>query len=160
MFNQNKSLAETADIHKQLAALCVFLLALKYAASAAMFLVDDTIVRYLDWFEIGSLLLILFLVLPMLAWKFRQLPKHQRQLYRDPDGYLATVTKQSMAKSWIVIWVMLMLFEAIADDFLLTLPTEFFVQCIIAIMLAIFSITFFYLTWADDQADFEVGTPA
>lgn len=158
--NKNMNLAETADSHQQLIAVCVFLLALKYAASAAMFLVDDAIIRYLDWFEIGSVLLILLIVFPIFVWKFRQLPKHQRHLYRDPDGYLAMVTKQAMAKSWQVIWILLVLFEIVADEFLLTLPTEFFVQCIIAIMLAIFSITFFYLSWVDSREDYEIGKAA
>ena len=160
MYKNDASLAETADFHKQITAVAIFLVAIKYAAAAAVYLVNETTGQYFDWLELGISLVVILLILPMVAWKYSKLSKAQRSAYLEPDGYLATVFKQAMAKSWSVTFVLLVFLEVFVKERWLWLPSEFFIQVVVAIMLAVFSVTFFYLSRADSEDDFEEGAGA
>lgn len=159
-YKNDVTLAETADFHKQLTAVAVFLVAIKYAASAAAFLVDEALGQYFDWIEIGTTLAVVLLVLPMVAWKYSKLSKAQRSQYLEPDGYLATVLKQAMSKSWTVTFIFLTFLEVFVKERWLWLPSEFFIQVVLALMLAVFSLTFFYLSRANGGDDYEEGAGA
>ncbi|MEM7114427.1 MAG: hypothetical protein AAF614_18475 [Chloroflexota bacterium] len=159
-YKNEASLAETADFHQQITAVAIFLMAIKFAASAAIFLVDETVGQYLDWVELGISLIVILLILPMVAWKYSKLSRAQRSRYLDPQGYLATVAKQAMAKSWSATFVLLVFLEVFVKERWLWLPSEFFLQVVITIMLAVFSITFFYLSRESGEDDYEEGASA
>jgi hypothetical protein len=126
---------------------------LKYAVSAGILLANPT-TRILDTLELIFAFVPVLIILPILAWKFTKLPKNQRQHYFEPESFVADTLKESMKKSWGVLFILLIFMELFADNLFANMPPKFFIQIAISVMLVVVSLTFFYLNWGDNNDDY------
>ncbi|MCB1024247.1 MAG: hypothetical protein KDB79_07650, partial [Acidobacteria bacterium] len=143
--NKKKNNAEIADRHQQLITLALLFWALKYVASAAKVIVEGSTVFYLDLIEIVFVVLGLGIFITIIFSKFRNLSKAERRSYIDPDGYLFSIAKKAMSRSWAITFIVLAFLEPVTKHYLADLPPRFFIKAIIALLLGTFSITFFIL---------------
>ncbi len=154
------STADVADRHRQLIAFVFFVAAVKYAATAAIQVVSEEVGRYLDCVEVGAVVLMLGLMLPILVWKIVKLPKAERHIYLSTDGYAAQTLVRAQKVSWIVTFILLTLVAGMTDRLLAHVPPSFFVNGTVAVMLVVVSTVFFSLNRADDLQDPEPETRA
>ena len=148
-----RNIAEAADRNQQLIILAMFLISLKFVASAAAEVANENAVYYLDIIEIIFMVLGLGIIVPMMLWKFWSLTKAERQTYFDSDGYLFSIGKKAMSKSWAITFIALVFIEPMTKNFLSSLPPRFFINAIIAFLLGTFSIIFFILDRKDNAQE-------
>ncbi len=148
------NLAEVADRNQQLITLAMFLMSLKYVASAAAEVANENTVYYLGIIEIVFAVLAVCIIVPVIVWKFWNLTKVERKTYFDSDGYFFSIGKKAMSKSWTITFVVLVFFEPVTKNFLAHLPPRFFINAIIAFLLGTFSIIFFMLDRKGDAEEF------
>ncbi len=154
MIEKNKtSAAELADHHRRLLLLAVLAVSVKYAASAAQHLVGATTGRYLDAVEIGMALLVIAIVLPIVLWKILRLPRGDRHLYFSLDGFVAQSLIRAHKVSWATTFILLALLETMTENALADIPPVFFLQLVLAVMLAALGGTFFFLNRVDVDND-------
>jgi hypothetical protein len=142
--SQGTPLAEAADRRWQLLALAMLLIACKAGISAAMVLADATVRTWLDWAEMGAALGALVIVLWLLFFKFMKVPAHLRRRFLDIEGFVATTIQKSFKLSWLVTFVTMTILAPASKRFA-TVPAEFFVQALMALMLGVFSVGFFVM---------------
>ena len=144
-------LAEMADRRWELLALAVFLMALKYSASAAMAVVEGPWVRYLDWFAAATALSTVAIILWMMSIKLR-VASRQRQRFLKLEGYVAEAIKNAIKRSWGATFVLLVILTEIAEkSFANLIPTGFYLQLTVAVMLGVFSVSFFIINRPSDD---------
>ena len=144
-------LAESADRRWYLLAIVIFLLAVKSALSAAMVIADESYLRYLDWAEGAAAMATLPIVAWLVFFKFARVPRAQRHHFLNMEGYVRDTVRQACSASWTATVVPLMVLGAIADDWVASMPAEFFLQAAIAVMLGVFSLTFFVMNRSSDD---------
>lgn len=152
--NNKKNPAEIADKHQQLIIFAMFLMSLKYVASATAKVVNNNVGYYLDILEIAFVVLAVGIIVPIIAWKFLKLTKEERKVYVDPDGYLFSIGKKAMSKSWAMTFIALAFIGPLSTKLLANFSTHFFIEAILAFMLGSFSIIFFILDRKSDVDDF------
>ena len=143
--NNLSSPAELADRHLQLIALAVFLVALKFAASAAMHFADGPMATMLDWLEVVTALSAMLIVLGTAISKHRHLgPDGWREHFRG-DGYLASVLRDASFASLLATWLALLVLEIVSKNTLAHLPPRFFLQLVMVVLLSTLSVKFYLL---------------
>jgi hypothetical protein len=149
-------LAEAADRRWQLLALAMLLIACKSGISAALVLADASVRTYLDWAEGGAAIAALVIVLWLLFFKFMKVPAHLRRRFLDIEGFVATTIQKSFKASWLVTFVTLTVLAPASRRFT-TIPGEFFLQAVMALMLGVFSVAFFVMNASGGEDEGTAG---
>ncbi len=148
------SVAEQVDSMMQRVALGVFLVSIAYAISAIRFFVSQESVEMLDIASRALGVLIIILVLPGFI-KFMILKRNNRQACKEPEGFVVEMFNKATGKAFQFTFLFLVAFEFVNDDFIAGLPSEFVIKLILAVTLAIFSLTFFALSRVDEHPEHE-----
>lgn len=144
--------AEAAERHASLLGVAVLLVALKFAASAALHFTDGALAGALDTAELVLALGAAALALWILGWKALRLSPADRRAYLSEDGFAFEALRQSRIASWNITFLLLVALEIFADR-AGSVPPTFFVQVALAILLAVFGLKFFWVMRAADGGD-------
>lgn len=139
--------AEAEDRNLQLIGWGILALALKFVADAAVHLVDERWATTLDRAAIGLALGSVLLILPVLAWKFRHAGARRAA---TGDGFVASMLRESQAGAMNAALLALVALE-VASKRLVELPSEFFLQLVLAVLLGTFAIKFLVLSRASTE---------
>lgn len=153
--NVDMSPAEASDRHKRLLGLSMLALALLFAIDAVEHVLGPEAKFYLD---IVSVVLAIFVVAPgvlVAYWKLWKLPSHQRELYFSADGFVMDALHRAQRLSWATTLMVLVVASSVFDGPLLNAyPTEFYLDALLALMLGVLSVAFFYRVGvADDDPE-------
>jgi len=149
---EKASVAEQIDQMMQRVALSVFLVAIAYGLSTAVFLVDESTKNILDKTSQALGIVILIILLPRFL-KFVALRRRSREACREPEGFVVEMFNQATGKAFQFTFLFLIALEFLSDTLLVSMPGEFFVKLIITFTLAFFSLTFFFLNRAQAGAE-------
>jgi hypothetical protein len=94
------------------------------------------------------------MVLPGFVKSVR-LRKEYGEACREPEGFIKEMFNKAAGKSFQFTFIFLIFLEMISRSYLAHLPTAFFLKLVIAVTLAIFSLTFFFLNRSDSDEDAE-----
>lgn len=144
MLDEELSTADLGDRHRTLAAVAALALSLFFGASAAERVAAPDLAALLDWIALSMAAVAVLLVLPILAWKLRRRGGEGWHLYRGRDGYVADVLARAHIVSWAVTFFVLVVLRHFAES-VEGLPPGFFFEVVLAIMLAVFSVSFLVL---------------
>jgi len=144
-------IAEAADQRWYLLAVMVFLLGLRSAIAAGMVLVDQPYRRYLGWAEAVAALSAVAIVLLLVVFKFVRVPRDQRRRFLDMEGYVKETSLKACRASWSATLLTLMLFTVVFDEQDTSMPPEFVLQTALAVMLGVFSVSFFVMNRSSDD---------
>ena len=139
--------AELADRTLHLLTWSMFALALIFSLSVAEFFAGESTAAIIDLAVKGLGITILGLMALLYFWKFRPMSRDQRRQYLAEDGFLQIAFQKAMAKSWMLSFLVLVLLQALDNlvlDRLPAMPLEIVIQGILAIMLLLFSVAFFF----------------
>jgi cobalamin synthase len=152
------SFAEQADRMMQKIALGVFLVAVAYTISAAKFFVSEDVAGVLDISSQVLGIIILIIVLPAFL-RFMSMKRKNRETCREPEGFVTEIFDKATSKAFQFTFIFLIILEFVSGRYLVHLPGEFFIKLIIAVTLAIFSLTFFFLNrdWGGSEVEDEFG---
>ena len=155
------SIADVADRHRQLMAFAMLAMALLYLASAAIHVAGPEAEPYLDVVVVGMAILMLALSVPIVYWKARKLPSRERFVYFSSEGYVAEILGRAHKASWGATLLLLVLLATIADNsYLSELPGEFYMQFVLAVMLGVMSLVFLYLNRTTEEQGVAEGADA
>ena len=150
--------AQIIDSSMQRIALGVFLMALAYTMSAAMFVASPGVAELLDKLQLGLGILVLLIVFPA----FLRIVKLRRRSGSDceeSDSYIVAMFRKASAKAFSLTFVFLVVMQIVTEKLQTDLPASFFVNLILAFTLAVFSIGFFMLVRSDsDETDDDFDT--
>ena len=140
--------AEIGDRHRTLLSAAFLAIGLGYAAGAAGHLLDQP--RPLRWLEVGVTAVGMLLVLWAMFWKARKLQGRSAP-YLEAEGFVAGNVTRAHVVSWTATLVVLAFLKVFVDG--TSLPTEFFLQTVLAVMLLVHGAVFFVLdrTTAEDD---------
>ena len=139
--------AELADRSLQLVAWAMFAVALVFCLSVAEFFARESTAAIIDLAAKGLGIVILGLMALLYFWKFRPMSRGRRRQYLAEDGFLQIAFQKAMAKSWMLSFLVLVVLQALDNlvlDRLPAMPLEIVIQGILAIMLLLFSVAFFF----------------
>lgn len=140
--------AEAEDRRLQLVAWGVLAMGLKFAADAAAHLASEAWATWLDRLALGLALLALLLILPVFASKFRPAAPG---IVPKADGFAASMLRQSQASAMNAALLALVLLE-IASKRFPELPSSFFLELVLAILLGTLATKFLFLGRATPEA--------
>jgi len=135
---------EQLDRNMYIVAFAVFLIALKYIVSASMTIAGPELNKTLDVIELVLALSGAAAILFVLGWKFRQLDASQRKKYFNTESYVVNIFNVATMKAFGVLFLILALGEPFIKKYGQALPTQFYINMILAIMLVSLSTVFFY----------------
>ncbi len=141
--------AEIGDRHRSLISAAFLAIGLGYAAGAAGHLLD--LARPLRWLEVGATAIGVLLILWAMSWKARKL-RGRSAPYLEGDGFVAGTVTRAHVASWTATFVVLALLKVFVDG--TGLPTEFFLQTVLAVMLLVQGVVFFALNRSTDAGGF------
>lgn len=142
--NRDLPVADVADRHRRYFAYAMLFVALVHAAEAAEELLDPDIARVARLVSIAGALGVFFFIGRVLLWKARNLSSSMRDLYLDPDGFLADALSRAHAISWGVTFLF-MAMVARLDRTLSGLTGVTLVYIAVALMTATFGASFLWL---------------
>ena len=137
-------IAEAADRRWHMLAVAMLLLAAKAATTAAIALIGEPVPRYLDVAEAVFALAAVAIVVWMLYVKFARIPSQHRRQFLHIEGYVRESLRKACYASWATTFILLSML-GVMDRLMSRYPAEVFVNLIVAIMLSVFSLTFFWL---------------
>lgn len=152
MLDEELSTADLGDRHRTLSAVAALALSIFFGASAAERVAAPDLAALLDWAALSMAALAVLLVVPILAWKLRRRGGEGWHLYRGRDGFVADVLARAHIVSWTVTFFVLVLLRSLAGRFE-GLPPGFFFEAVLAIMLAVFSVSFLVLDRSASEDD-------
>ena len=150
------SVAEQLDKIMQKTALGVLLVACAYTLSVLKMFFDVPVVTILDYTKTALGILAIVVVLPGVL-KGVQLRRKYGEACKEPEGFIMEMFNKAAGKSFQFTFIFLIFLEMISRNLLAHLPPAFFLKLIIAVTLAIFSLTFFFLSRSDSDEDIEGG---
>jgi len=143
--NNSSSPAELADRTVQIVAWSMFAVALVLGLSVAEFFASEAAAVLIDIAIKALAIVIIGLMALLYFWKLRPLSASQRRECLAEDGFLQMAFRQAMAKSWMLSFLVLVILQAL-DNLVLArlpeMPLEIVIQCILALMLMLFSVAF------------------
>lgn len=154
MSHLKKTSADHVDIHRQLLFLAMLLLSLIFAVKLVFYFVNDTVNPYLE--IAGKSLFVVFAIILVITiyWKLRFIPKNDRfQLLMSPDSFVMQVMNRACKISWFLTFALLSLVASVTSDNSTALPAGFYLDITFFLMLATFSISFFFLFRAEDEGE-------
>lgn len=141
--------AEIGDRHRTLLSAAFLAIGLGYTAGAAGHLLDQP--APLRWFEVGATALGVLLILWAMSWKARKLQGRPAP-YLGGEGFVAGIVTRAHVASWTATFIVLAFLKVVVDD--TGLPTEFFLQTVLAVMLLVQGVVFFVLNRATEEDGF------
>jgi len=154
---ENPSAADQVDNHRRLMFLAMFLLSLFYAIKTSLYFVDQDVADYLGIVAKGLSGLFLIVLLALVYWKFRFIPKDKRHLLASLDSYVMHVLNRACLISWISTFALLALMMTTTSHSSSAFPAEFYLNLTLFFMLAVFSLSFFFLLRANSKQVLEQG---
>ena len=154
---ENPSAADQVDNHRRLLFLAMFLLSLIYAIKTASFIVDQGVADYLGIVAKGLAGLFLIVLLVLAYWKVRFIPKDERYLLASLDSYVMHVLNRACLISWFSTFALLSLMMTTTSHNSSAFPAEFYLNLTLFLMLAVFSLSFFFLLRASGKHELEQG---
>ena len=148
--SQHESIPQFQDRFLQRTAVGVLCLAGGYAASAGQFLVGEGPAQVLDVLDLAFALAAVAMVLPPFV-KLLRLRRSDEWACANTEGFVGEVFRTACVRTFTLMFVLLVLAEPLSDRFLLQLPTNFFINVILAVTLAMFSLSFLLLNRDDDE---------
>lgn len=143
MNKSDLSAAEATDRHGRLVALCMALGAALFGANAAERLASGELERFLDIGQIGLVVLIALVLIPVIKWKFGVLgslaPEERRQ-YFAADSYMVHTLKKARAMSWGLTFATLVVLGFVSRSFP-DVAAKFFLDAALAVMFGVFAVT-------------------
>lgn len=141
--------ADVADRHRRYFAYAMLFVALVHAAEAAGELAGGDIAPVARIVSIVGAVGVFFFIGRVMLWKARNRSSSVRDLYLDPDGFLADALSRAHAVSWAVTFLF-MAMAARLDRTLSGLTGFTLVYIAVALMAATFGATFLWLARDDD----------
>ena len=123
-----------------------------YAASAGIFLANEPVAEVLDYLDLALALMAVAIVLPPFIQLMR-LRRSEEWACANTEGFVGEVFRTACVRTFTFMFVLLILAEPLSDRFLLHLPTNFFINVILAATLAMFSLSFLLLNRDDDDEE-------
>ncbi len=147
------STADHVDNHKRLVCFAMFLLSLIYAVGVIKYVADEEVVSYLGILGKGLAGLFFVVLIVSIYWKVRFIPENQRHLFSSPDSYGMQALNRACMISWVLTFVCLSLIKLTISKDSSTFPAEFYLNLTVFVMLAVFSVTFFFLFRTDREEE-------
>jgi len=153
------SYAELSDRLVQTTALALFVVSIMFALAVVEYFVPSETATVLDWVGMGLGLVIVALIGTSYFRYCRRMKPVERSHCFAEDGFLQTAFRLAMSRSWMIVFVVLALLQAL-DNMVLSrlpeMPTDVVLQAVLALMLMIFSVMFGFAVWgggADEAVD-------
>ena len=148
------SAAQMVDSFLRRVVLGVFIVALKYGASALEEVSNEPLAGYLDTGQLISSIIVVLIVLPAFIkfFRTRTLPECQRG---ETDSYIAEMVKQSALHAFSGTFVFLIALEVLVKKITFTAPVSFYLDIVLFAALTIFSISFYLLVRDDGEDDLD-----
>ncbi|MBD3221133.1 hypothetical protein GF314_07790 [bacterium] len=108
----------------------------------------------LGWIEHAAMAIGLVLVLWAMIWKSRRL-RGRRASYLGDEGFVDRTVTRAHVVSWVATFVLVALLKVLVPDDT-TLPTGFFLQLVLAVMLLVHGTVFFVLNRPDGDSSGDV----
>jgi len=157
MFQNDLPTAETLERQYRMVAFILFVVALIQATEAARNLVEmDLLLSILKYTRFGLAVVMFPAVGLLIFWKMRMLakiPKHLRGYLAEPEGYAFEVWKKAMVYSWAATMFTLYALGNMEEK--LDGNVELFASSCLAIMLGVFSVSFYVMYRTDGEEDVE-----
>jgi len=152
-FNKDETTAQFVDRFLKRIALAVFIMAVSYASGALGHVVGhearDFLLMVKDPLGLLAAIIVLPMFIKMMIKIIRSGGKHS-----TPSGYVAEMYGKSAGNGFAAGFIFLVFLEPLSGGALAHLPSEFFVQSAIAILLGGLSVSFFILNRDDaDEMD-------
>lgn len=146
--------ADIGDRHRHLLALALLAIGVGFGASAVGHPAGEAAEAYLDWVQVGGSVIAVLLLVPIFAWKLRNRSADMRHLYFSPEGFVAETVRRAQKASWEATFVVVVLL-AVLDETLarIGLPTEFYLEGVVALMTGVFGVTFLVLNRFERRDD-------
>ena len=151
------STADHVDNHKRFIVFALLLLSFIYAAKVVMYVVDGEVDRYLRMLQFALAGLMAAVLIGSIYWKIRFIPKNQRNLFSSSDSYVMLALSRACIISWTLTFMCLSLIMVTTSKESSAFPTEFYLSLILFVMLAAFSVSFFFLFRSDKEDEIEEG---
>lgn len=150
--NSNRPLhvADVADRHRRYFAYAMLFVALVHAAEAGEGLLDGDAARVAQITSIVGAVGVFFFIGRIMVWKVRNLTSSLRDLYFDPDGFLADAFSRAHAVSWAATFLFMAIVSRL-DETLSEVTGFTLVYIALALMTGTFGATFLWL--ARDAGD-------
>jgi len=84
-------------------------------------------------------------------WKLRFIPRKERYLLTSPESFATQAMHQGFKISWLLTFVLLVFFTVTTKKDHSYFPTEFYLNLALFFMLAVFSISLFFLFQGGDK---------
>ena len=152
--------AELADRTTLAVALAMFIVALMFAADVAGHFAAGGFADVLDVTGKGLAVLAVVVVIGTYFRKFRRMSASERSAYLAEDGFLQSSFRRALSKSWMAVFVLLALLQALDQlvlDRLPGMPIEVVLQSVLTLMLIAFSIAFVRVIGSDGDSDQDPG---
>lgn len=147
---------ETIERQFRLLAFVLLVIALGLATEALTIVVtDEQIGSYLHMADNFFSFFVLIPIAYFAVWKFKtyfRVPKHLRKYIKENESFAYDVWKRSIVNSWVAVLFCLFAIRPLAK-ITETQTVEFFSKIVMAIMLGVFSLSFFYLYRTDDAEE-------
>lgn len=150
------STAEHVDNHRRLMAFAMFILSLIYAVATIRYVVDEETASNLGILAKGLAGVLLIVVIGLIIWKVKFVPRNQRYLFSSSDSYVMQALNRACIISWFSTFILLSLIKVTTSRDSSAFPAEFYINLTIFVMLAVFSVTFFIL-FRTDKEEIEEG---
>jgi hypothetical protein len=153
--------ADAFDRSRQLLALGMLALAVIFAGRAAKHLLGPEADAFLDMLRIAMASVTVLCIVSVAYWKLFKLPRDERHLYFNADGFVTNAFYRAQTISWVVTFLSLMALEEMSHAASFRdLPPVFFLHAAMAVMLGVSSSVFFYLNRSDGDDEIEQGSRA
>jgi hypothetical protein len=152
---KTKSVADHVDNHRRLLFLAMFLISLIFAVKTAFYLVDQDVESYLGIVAKGIFGLLMLIVLVLIYWKIRYLPRGRSFLLISSESYAQQALHRACVNSWVFTLMLLTLIMSTTSHDSAAFPTEFYLNLIVFFMLVVFSVSFFILFRGGGEEDFD-----
>jgi hypothetical protein len=150
MRNGKPSTADIGDRHRTMDALAALALACFFAASAAEQVSPPGVAVLLHWTALAMVAVAVLLVLPIVAWKLRSRGRAAWDRYRGRDGFVREIVARAQMISWGATFFVLVALSRL-ENRLEGLPPGFLFEAVLALMLAIFAVSFLVLDRSESR---------
>jgi len=141
--------AELADRTVRLVTYAMFALALLFSLSVAEFFAGESSASIIDFVVKVLGIVILGLMGILYFTKFRSMSPGRCCQYLAEDGFLQTAFKKAIVVSWMMSFLVMALLQTLDKTILVrfpVMPMKIVIQCVLAIMVLIFSVAFLLFT--------------
>ena len=147
------SVAQVAETMMHRTAIGVFLVTMAYVLSAAVYLVDEQVERYLDHLQLVLGIAAIVVILPIFV-KYSRLKARRQDGCPESDSFMAEMFKRAGTKAFSLTFIFLVVLDVVTKRELVDYPTPFYINLILAFSLGVFSITYFRLVHSGGDDDY------